>query len=286
MSQAVENLIVNKFHKIAEVKTVGIGSNDKPFKRYHYHNCYQIIIVKRGEAGFMINGVLKSINSQTVLMLGSDIPHGIMNFSTDIEGSVIHIPTSLLSPYKSIPELANAMQFIHDSQYGYQFNSSLLHRKVSNLCAKLVRSSGFEKMSCLFQILHLLENDPTVERLVTNPEQEQPLQKGNYHTPIERAFNYIYDHFEHDITLEQIAKYANQNPSALCRTFKKACGYTLFQYINRVRIEKACQLLHTTDLPIAEVALNVGFNSFSHFSVQFQRVTNQTPTQYREIVKR
>lgn len=120
-----------------------------------------------------------------------------------------------------------------------------------------------------------------MERLVTNPNQ-QPILHNPHQAATEKAIDYLYKHFQKELVLEDIAKYANQNPSALCCSFKKRTGYTIFQFANRLRIEQACQLLKSTDLNVTQVAFQVGFNSFSSFSVQFQRIVHLSPTEYWE----
>ncbi|WP_074435132.1 helix-turn-helix domain-containing protein [Bacteroides timonensis] len=73
-----------------------------------------------------------------------------------------------------------------------------------------------------------------------------------------------------------------QNASSLCRAFKKACGSTIFQFINRLRIEKACSLLKNTDLSITQIAYQVGFNSLAHFNNQFKKFARTLPGVYRK----
>ncbi len=69
----------------------------------------------------------------------------------------------------------------------------------------------------------------------------------------------------------------------LCRTFKKLTGYTVIQYINILKIQKACDLLHETRKSITEIALDCGFNSTMYFCKTFKAILNITPTDYRKI---
>ena len=109
-------------------------------------------------------------------------------------------------------------------------------------------------------------------------------EKAAYETSVERAFRFIYAHFQDDCSLAEIAGYANQKASALCLSFKKASGYTITGFINRLRIEKACELLRNTDLGITEKSYQSGFNTFSYFSTQFKAITGLTPSQYRNNI--
>jgi len=63
--------------------------------------------------------------------------------------------------------------------------------------------------------------------------------------------------------------------------FKKATGLHFTEYVSRVRIEKARNLLLNPNLRISEIAYDVGFQSLTHFNRVFKRVIGQSPTEYR-----
>ena len=82
--------------------------------------------------------------------------------------------------------------------------------------------------------------------------------------------------------MSKLAAYAGQNPSALCRSFKKSSGYTIGQFCTRLRIEYACNLLLTTNMDISQIAYQSGYNSYPHFCTQFKQVMQMSPTAYRD----
>ncbi len=63
--------------------------------------------------------------------------------------------------------------------------------------------------------------------------------------------------------------------------FKLATGQTPHQYLINYRIDQAKQLLQTTEIPIVDIAYQIGFNSHAHFSTQFRRIVSVTPQAYR-----
>jgi len=71
----------------------------------------------------------------------------------------------------------------------------------------------------------------------------------------------------------------------LCRVYKENVGMTIFEYLNKIKIEFACNLLMDADLKISEVCWDSGFNNFSHFNKQFKRITGMTPSEYRKKIK-
>ena len=86
-------------------------------------------------------------------------------------------------------------------------------------------------------------------------------------------------------TLQGLAARYDVNPSYLSRLFREKTGVPLFEYINRIRVQKACVLLKRSDLPILEIALSVGYNNLSFFNRYFRKVMGVPPTEYRRIAK-
>jgi AraC-like DNA-binding protein len=68
----------------------------------------------------------------------------------------------------------------------------------------------------------------------------------------------------------------------LCKMFKKSTGVTFTQYLSRVRVEKAKNLLLNPHLRVSEIAYDVGFQSLTHFNRVFRQVVGQSPSEYRE----
>jgi AraC-like DNA-binding protein len=102
---------------------------------------------------------------------------------------------------------------------------------------------------------------------------------------IRRAKEYIHQHQGEEITLSSVAKAANTSVFYFCKLFKKATGLNFTDYVSRVRIEKAKNLLLNPNLRISEIAYEVGFQSLTHFNRVFKRVIGQSPTEYRARLK-
>lgn len=98
---------------------------------------------------------------------------------------------------------------------------------------------------------------------------------------IARAKEYINEHQSEDLRLGTVAKAVNTSTFYFCKMFKKVTGLNFTDYLSRVRIEKAKNLLLNPNLRISEIAYEVGFQSLTHFNRVFKRVVGQSPTEYR-----
>ena len=111
------------------------------------------------------------------------------------------------------------------------------------------------------------------------------VQQQNAEPPmITRAKEFILEHQTDNLRLGQVAKAVNASPFYFCKMFKKKTGMNFTDYLARVRIEKAKNLLLNENLRVSEIAYAVGFQSLTHFNRVFKRVVNQSPTQYREQI--
>lgn len=84
------------------------------------------------------------------------------------------------------------------------------------------------------------------------------------------------------ISTEDAADVVNMSLSTFRRTFLQITGESFVQYLNTFRIAKAQKLLASTDMPISEVCLEVGFCDQSYFGMIFRRLTQMTPRYYRQ----
>ena len=102
---------------------------------------------------------------------------------------------------------------------------------------------------------------------------------------ITRAKEYIQQNQAEDLSLGQVAKAVNTSTFYFCKLFKKVTGLNFTDYVSRVRIEKAKNLLLNPNLRISEIAYEVGFQSLTHFNRVFKKITGQSPTEYRAQIK-
>lgn len=81
--------------------------------------------------------------------------------------------------------------------------------------------------------------------------------------------------------LDELADLAHMSKSNLLIVFRKATGQTPIEYLMRLRIQRAMEMLHSTNSAITEVAFAVGYNDSNYFTRQFKKVTGKTPRQHR-----
>ena len=94
--------------------------------------------------------------------------------------------------------------------------------------------------------------------------------------------NHIQQHHEQPITLQELSYRFGLSRSYIIHCFKKNSGCTFLEYINHVRIHKACLLLVSTDLSIMDIAFEAGFESYATFSRLFNKLKGMSAKTYRQ----
>lgn len=103
-----------------------------------------------------------------------------------------------------------------------------------------------------------------------------------YTRRIDRVIDYLRDHLDKPLKLEDLAKVACFSEYHFHRVFGAMTGETLNDFTNRLRLEKAARLLTKTGQSATEIALECGFSSSATFSRSFNKAFNTTPIQYRK----
>ena len=110
------------------------------------------------------------------------------------------------------------------------------------------------------------------------------LKKNHLHT-IELAKLYMSSHFNDDISLMEIAKHCHVSPFHFSRIFKTFTGTSPHQFLLAIRLQHAALLLQDTNLPVADIAFSVGFNSIEHFNAAFRQKFRTAPSLARVVKK-
>ena len=108
-----------------------------------------------------------------------------------------------------------------------------------------------------------------------------PGEKPRRHPAVELAVQYMNDHGDRPCSLTELAEQAKLSPNHFRTLFCREMGISPREYLEKRRLEQAKKLLLTGDRPLAELALELGFSSQSHFGQVFRAAEGVTPTQYR-----
>ena len=102
---------------------------------------------------------------------------------------------------------------------------------------------------------------------------------------VEEIRSYVEENAHTNFSIAALAKHYNYNEKYLGRLFKSRTGYTIREYCNQVRLNKAKKLLKSTKLSISRIATQAGYNNVTYFNRVFKEHTQMSPLQYRQKKK-
>lgn len=156
------------------------------------------------------------------------------------------------------------------SYIGYALNAALEDHSLANRL--------YAESLAMALAVHLLHNYSTT----TQPTREYT--GGLPPRKLRQIREYINEHLEDNLSLSDLAEVCAMSPHHFARQFKRTTGLSPHQYVVSCRIERVKVLLAKTDLPITEIALQVGCASQSHLSNLFRQLTGTSPKAYRRAL--
>ena len=143
---------------------------------------------------------------------------------------------------------------------------------------KKVRDKVIEEKDQKEKVKKLLEGAEKGDGSAVKKKEERRFHSRS----LSAAVKYIDASFaDEDISLNKVADHVGVSPNHLSSTFSKEIGTTFIEYLTKCRIDKAKELLGTTDLRSSEVAYEVGYKDPHYFSAAFKKACGMTPKEYR-----
>ncbi len=123
------------------------------------------------------------------------------------------------------------------------------------------------------------------ERLnIRTTEKNKCDLKSRENIILKPALDYIEKNYTRNISLNNMASLCNISTSYFSKLFRRTIGDNFSNYINRTRIKKARELLETTDIPITNIALDLGFEDSGYFIKVFKKFEGVTPSKFRNDI--
>lgn len=253
----------------------------------HKHNYIEINYVYNGELNQKVGNQKISLQKGELLFLNQHIEHEIQACAEeDIIINFIIQPKFFDFIFSFLTTENRISNFLINSLYNSTQNGQFLYFKVSEVesIQDLIKRIIIEIMSPAFMsesTIKLYMGLLMVELIKHADKAEHTEDYPVQHYLIVESLKYIDEHFQ-SASLYELASKLNQPDYALSREIKKATNYTFKELLQEKRLIKAKELLESTDIPIASVIDQVGYDNVSYFYRIFKNKYNQTPKQLRE----
>lgn len=260
----------------------------EPYGFWHFHPEYEITLNTKSNGTRIVGDSVELFDKYDFVLIGGNIPHcwnyyRKNNYVPEHQGIMLHFKlASLGEALLSQHELHSVKELLLESERGIAFPISDAVKAESYL-VNMVNSKGIDKMINFFSLLKIMCSSEKRTFLCSDNYKQTFDERGN--KKMTDVYNYIRENYFKPISLERISRIAHMSPFAFSRYFKKNCGAGFVEYLNRVRMNKACYLLRETEYPVNEIASESGFSSISNFNKQFRKTESLSPRDYRAQFK-
>jgi len=267
--------------------SIGIFQDNLEKSTWHYHNNYEISFITEGSGKRIVADSIEDFQPGDLVFLGGNIPHvwiaekeqGAISERT-LEMVFLQFSANLLVPQMlALPEFRNVKRAVESAERGIQIVGETLN-EVSAIMLQLPYLNSFERMNNFLRMMDIIGKSESNISLASEEFMRKRFTTGNRR--IKLLHDYLMRHYREEVNLEKLASMVNMAEGSLCRFFKMNVGSSIFEYLNKIKVEFACQLLMDPDIGIFDVCLDSGFNNLSHFNKQFRKHTGVTPTEYRK----
>lgn len=272
-------------------RTFRVYSHDYPFpfSGWHHHPEYELHLVRKSSGLCYVGTYAGPFEAGNLVLTGPNLPHmWVSDTSTpgDHDGEDRIFGRDLVLQFSAgfidkcvaeFSDCAGLSSFLEESRAGIEFSPTTAAQAAA-LLERLLEAEGLERLSLFFRILRILDGDERrkpLSLLGSVYECTQPRR-------LDRMLVYIANNFNRpDLTCQEVAGHEGMGLSAFSRFFERHIKCSCLEYINRLRIYKACQLLMETDDRITAISYDVGYDTLSTFNRNFQRLIGTSPSEFR-----
>lgn len=248
----------------------------------HNHKEIEFIYVVSGKILVSSNNTQLIVQSNEIAFIDSDVVHSTLTLEDDTIYCLIQFSYRVILKYPFKYLLLFTKQHSHPL-YIFKKDDICYERILECILDMLEKNSennltnDYFLASDIYKIIALL-----FERKIISSNDYLLQEDLNKFISV---FEYIDLHFSEPITLKALANLISYNKDYFCRTFKKATGITVFEYLNFVRICKAEELF-PTNKSLTEISNMIGFSSTTYFNKVFKKYKGVSPSKYKKYYMR
>ena len=254
-----------------------------PLARWHYHDEYELHLITSTTGKVFVGDWIGQFHPGQLVLTGPRLPHNWVSTDAPPQGVaerdlVIQFPHEpLVASAKLIPEMSGLLPMLERAKYGIEFFE--FGERGRWHWEQVKNTQGMQRLAAFYAFLSELAAH-TDYRLLSSVQLQSDDDDASLNR-IEEMLDNIMSKLAEEISASDMANRMDMSESQFSRYFKKATGNTFTDFVNRLRINRACQLLMEGDQLVANICYEVGFNNVANFNRRFMDIKGMTPTEFR-----
>ena len=259
----------------------------------HIHTYYEIVYVTGGNIEFQFGEEICLLKEHDIIIVYPNTAHGTTlpeqeGENVQISQHVVKFSPIFLYPMNPVPSdiqhLLLPLRF--EGSHAIIRHGTPMHREIFRLLSQIHEEArdkepGYEiALRAHFSTIYTY----LIRRMaIHETPHEIPSEAGKANTDlIYRALNYVEEHYQEPISMQQVAQECNVNYYHFSRLFQQYTHQGFRDYVVNFRINKARKMLLQTNDSVTSIAIDCGFETISYFIKKFQAVTGMTPKNFRK----
>lgn len=265
----------------------------KENQTFHTHEFIEICYVMSGTGTHIIENETFTVRKGDVFIINNDIAH---SFYIETENEELTTYNILFNPEFLDEKLINFNDF-NTLPKSYLFKNlwddsavkadiHILNNEQESFDSLVLNMyHEYIKKDNAYMILlraYLIELIVKLIRCISVSENQYYTDKRK--ETVNNIITHLKENYPDCLNLDEITKKSLFSKNYFCRVFKQYTGKTVFEYLNLLRINEACNLLRISDRKLTDISLSVGFTDYKFFVYCFKRYTGKKPSEYRKSI--
>lgn len=256
--------------------------------RWHAHEELELHLIVKTRGKAFLGDHIGDFGPGSLYLVGPGMPHNWVTCTSTEEPVktrdmlVQFGEDTLLNAMKQFPELYELESLFKESYSGVEFIGFDTQHAMTQLL-KIRDTRGLERLLSFLQFLLSLSQYPNRCTLSSAKISYKSCLHGR--TRIGDAVDYIVNNYQKPLSVDDTANIVGMSKSSFSRNFFNATGNRFTEFVNQLRIGKACVLLLETEDKISSICFDVGFRNLANFNRQFIKIKGITPSIFRHCAK-
>ena len=254
-----------------------------PLIRWHYHEEYELHLIVETSGKVFVGDYIGGFEPGHLVLTGPLLPHNWI--STDSHKQDVPIRDRALQfsdePLRKasevIPEFNDLLSLLERASHGIEFIG--ISDQVAARMKHIKESTGIARFTEFLQLLQELSRHDQYNLLSST--KIHSFDADDSLNQIHEVVDYITENYGTPFNMTEICERFGMSSSYFSRSFQRATGNTFTDFVNQMRINRACVLLMETEQYVSTICYAVGYNNIANFNRRFMELKGMTPSEFR-----
>lgn len=256
-----------------------------PLIRWHQHEEYELHLITATRGKMFVGDYIGTFEPGNLVLTGPRLPHNWItteyetgDSSTDRDRCLIFLDEPIRQSADLMPEMRSIFPLLERAKSGIEFFG--ISDAVSRQFDRIRDTQGTRRLAAFMELFSDLAQHPDYRLLSSTPLESSLDQAGQ--SRISEIVGFISDNYNQPLSMAEVAERYGMSESSFSRYFRKETGNSFTDFVNRLRVTKACHLLMETEKYISTICYEVGYNTVANFNRRFFEIRDMTPTEFRK----